>query len=226
MSSALLSPLSGQEKTRFTNLAGSFVIDLPAGFRQLSPNEASRLAERADTPRDLHTTSPRAFYAVGRVDDWLEHGVSSPWLYVMEQEQEWHIDGDFATLLRERWQESGAQTGYTHELSDIRPLEVGPRKHEVHVARRTSTSPAGRSITSLDVYAPTGGRQVTLSFCAFSADFERWLESFEDTMATLTFSRPSRGEISLSDRLWTPLVTGALVGLVLLGLYKHTRRTR
>lgn len=211
---------------RFTNLARTFALDLPAGFRQLAPSEAVELRERPDTPPELKTTSPRAFYAVGPIDRWLAGEIVSPWLYVMEQDAEWYIDGDFETLLRERWRENGRAAGIEHEISDVREAKVGPHGHEVRLARRTSRSRDGRSVSSLDVYAPTGGKQVTLSFCAWTEDFDRWSDEFESALATLTFARPSRGEQSLSDRLWTPLLTGGIVGLVLLAMYKHTRRRR
>lgn len=213
--------------TRFTNISGTFALDLPRGFRQLAPNEARTLAERSDTPRDLRTTSPRAFYAVGDVDSWLQDAIVSPWLYVMEQEHEWHIDGDFPTLLRDRWTSNGEETGTQYEISDVREAEIGPGAHSVWLALRTSRPTSGPAVRSLDVYAPTGGRQVTLSFCAFEPDFAIWQATFERALATLTFSRPPRGEVSMSDRMWTPIITGALVGLILLVLYKHTRnRTR
>jgi hypothetical protein len=57
------------------------------------------------------------------------------------------------------------------------------------------------------------------SFAALEPEFRRWL-------TTLTFARVRKGQTSLGDRLWTPLLTGGAVGLVLLLLYKHTRGRR
>ena len=108
----------------------------------------------------------------------------------------------------------------------MREAKVGPLGHTVHLARRSQTPPSGPKIISLDIYAPTGGRQVTLSFCAWEEDFEKLAPEFEKWLSTLTFSRPPRGQQSISDRLWTPLVTGGIVGIILLVLYKHTKRSR
>ncbi|MCA8953893.1 MAG: hypothetical protein KDE27_30565 [Planctomycetes bacterium] len=213
-------------RERFVSLSGTFALEVPAGFRQLAPGEALKLGERGDTPLELCTTTPRVFYAIGQVDRWLAHGLESPWIYVMEQDAEWHIDGDFATLVTERWRENGELTDRRQLVSDVREAEIGPGRHPVHVAHRTVTPRDGRPIRCIDVYAPTGGREITLSFCAWADEFETWRNEFEHAMATLTFARPARGEAKLSDRLWTPLLTGGLVGLVLLGLYKHTRRSR
>ncbi|MCA8976131.1 MAG: hypothetical protein KDC98_15525 [Planctomycetes bacterium] len=211
---------------RFTNLNHTFMLDLPPDFRQVAPNEARRLADNPATPLDWRSTSPRAFYAVGPVDLWLAGDTGTPWLYVLEQGNEWHIEGDFATQLAERWRQNGEARGVHHTLADIHEVAIGPLAHKVWMARRTSAGPDSRAIRSIDIYAPTGGRQVTLSLCAWDEDFARWQPEFERWLSTLTFSRPSRGEQTLSDRLWTPLLTGGIVGLVLLALYKHSRRSR
>jgi len=211
---------------RFKSINNTFYLDLPSDFRQLAPNEALELSKNPATPSELTSTSPRAYYAVGPVDKWLGADVQSPWLYVVEYGSEWYIEGDFAEQLQQHWQSSGEVSGMKHDISDVREAAVGPQAHVVHLARRTQTPASGRQVTSLDVYAATGGREVTLSFCAWADDFERLAPEFDKWLETLTFSRPARGRQSLSDRLWTPLITGGIVGIILLVLYKHTRRSR
>lgn len=225
----LLAILPAQDESltaQFTCLNNTFLIDLPRDFRQLAPNEALRLAENAATPREWRSTSPRSYYAVGPIDRWLAGDLGTPWLYVLEQGREWHTADDFPKLLAERWRDNGDATGVSHELSDLREAQVGPQGHEVWLAERTSTPAEGRPVHSIDIYAPTGGRQVTLTMCAWADEFDRYRPEFDRWLASLTFSRPSRGEQTLTDRLWTPLLTGGLVGLVLLALYKHNKRSR
>lgn len=218
--------LAQRPLARFTNLNHSFELELPQGFRQLAPLEAGRLARDPATPAELRTTSPHAFYAVGEVDRWLAGHVESPWLYVMEQDEEWHVDGDFAAQLAELWQKAGSGDGRRHVVTDVAEAKVGPSAHAVHTALRTTTPADGRAVKHLDVYAPTGGAMVTLCFSAWAEDFDRWRPEFDRWLATLTFARPARGQQKLSDRLWTPLLTGGLVALVLIGLYRHNRRSR
>lgn len=225
----LLTALPAQEPaagtTRFTNLTRAFLIDLPGDFRQLAPNEALQLADAPSTPADWHSTAPRSFYAIGPVERWLDGEVGTPWLYVMEQDNEWHIENDFVKELTERWEKSGEATGVRHELRDIHMAKVGPQAHQVWRAHRTVTPRTGRPIRTIDIYAPTGGRQITLSLCAWADEFDHWQPSFEKWLTTLTFARQARGEQTLGDRLWTPILTGGIVGLALLLLYKHSKRT-
>ena len=82
----------------------------------------------------------------------------------------------------------------------------------------------GRAQRSLDVHAPTGGRQVNLAFTCAAEDYVRWEPEFGRWLQTLTFARAARPPQQLSDRLWTPILTGAVVGLLLLALYKWRHR--
>jgi len=211
---------------QFTNLNRSFHIDVPAGWRQLAPNEALRLAELPGCPEDLRSAQPRMFYAIGAVDRWLAGDFSGPWLYVVEQGNEWHIEDDFAGKLAARWRERGEATGVRYDLADVRAGKVGPAGHAVRLAVRTSQKGSERATRSLDVYAPAGGQQFTLSLTCWADDYDRQVPEFERWLQTLAFARPSRGEQTLGDRMWTPIVVGGMVALVLLVLYKHTRGKR
>jgi len=214
------------ELRQFTNLNRSFHIDVPAGWRQLAPNEALRLAELPGCPEDLRVAQPRMFYAVGPVDRWLASDFAGPWLYVVEQGNEWYVEDDFAEKLAARWRERGEVTGVRYDLADVRAGKVGPAGHAVRFAVRTSQKASERATRSLDVYAPAGGQQFTLSLTCWADDYERQVPEFERWLQTLAFARTSRGEQSLGERMWTPIVVGGLVALVLLVLYKHTRGKR
>jgi hypothetical protein len=211
----------------FQSTSHSFQIDLPPGWRQIAPNEAVRVGEHAAAPKQLTRAQPNLFYAVGPVDEWLAGTFTSPWLYVVEQDNEWHVEADYAERLAAMWQAEGAASGLEHELRQIARLPMGTPPRDVVTALRTTTPrTAGAPVQSLDVHAPAGGRQITLSFTCHAGEFGRWEPEFRRWLQTLTFARQARGEQKLSDRLWTPVITGALVGLVLVVLYKHTHRRR
>jgi hypothetical protein len=214
------------ELRQFTNLNGSFHIDLPAGWRQLAPNEALRLAGLPGCPEDLRSAQPRMFYAVGPVGRWLAGDFSGPWLYVVEQGNEWYVEDDFAGKLAARWRERGEATGVRYDLADVRAGKVGPAAHAVRFAVRTSQKGTERATRSLDVYAPAGGQQFTLSLTCWADEYDRQAPEFERWLQTLAFARASRGEQTLGERMWTPIVVGGLVALALLVLYKHTRGKR
>jgi hypothetical protein len=204
----------------FRNRNGTFQLEVPAAWRKLEPNKAPTICEHPQAPARLRLVQPRHFYAVGPVDAWLAGDFTAPWLYVVEQKEEWFVGDAFETDLRTMWEHEGKGSGHRHELRAIRKAKVGVQQ----IAERVDTPADGRpAIASLDVHAPTGGQQLSLSFCCRPDDFAGHLPAFERALATLTFARLPRPQQSLGDRLWTPILVGGIVGLVLLVLYKHTR---
>jgi hypothetical protein len=160
---------------------------------------------------------------VGPVDEWLA-GRFDAWLWVVIQDDEWITGEDFAVRLAGMWRDKGETAGVRYELADAGQATLGERQHAVWTALRTTTPASGDATRSLDVYAPTGGRQVSLSFTSRADTFERWLPSFRAWSRTLDFARPPRGEPTLTDKLWGPVITGALVGLLLWVLHRYSRR--
>lgn len=217
-------PAPGME--RFFPATRAFHLDVPTGWRQLSPGALKDLHQRHPAlPAEFSRTEPGMFYVVGPLDRWLDGPFSPPFLYVVEQDQEWFTDTDFAEKIAASWRERSRAGGPTHTVTDIQKEKLGG-DHEVITAIRT-TVPAGGlpPLRSLDVHAPTGGRQVSLAFTTAAATWERDLPELRKMLATLTFARRAKGEQKLSDRLWTPLLVGSLVGLVLIVLYRWNRRS-
>jgi hypothetical protein len=77
---------------------------------------------------------------------------------------------------------------------------------------------------ALEIYAPTGGRLIIFQFRANADDFAAALPQFRKAIATLEFAREPEGPAKLSDRLQNAAIVGAVVGLLLLVLYKWSRR--
>lgn len=226
----LTAPTIGQQAEtpaqRFASRSNIFQIDLPASWRQLAPNEVALLEQRIESlPTDVARNEPNLFYAIGPVDRWREGTFDGCYLYVVEQDNEWVIDEDFADRLTEKWRHKGQRDGIDHELSDIGKTKVGQDQHEaITCIRRSQPSEGSQAQRSMDVYAPTGGRQISLSFTCPDREFAQRLPLFHQMMDSLTFSRKPRGEPTLGQRLWPPLVAGAIVGLAFLLLYRRTRR--
>ncbi|MEC7725000.1 MAG: hypothetical protein VYD05_05780 [Planctomycetota bacterium] len=227
----LTAPCAGQTNAEatatFRNYNRTFQLELPANWRQVAPGEAVQVSERAGSPPVLWHVSPRQFYGVGAVDDWLRGDFSATWLYVHEQRDEWHVEDDFAATLEELWRKHGEANGVTHELRDVHLERIGTQRVECIVATRTTTPPPPASPRmSLDVHAPTAKQQITLSFTASPEAFDRWRPEFERWLSTLTFARVAEKPTTIAERLWTPLLVGAVVGLVLVLLYRYTRTRR
>lgn len=228
---------AGEETQTFRSRRNLFQLDLPPDWRQLAPGEVEALQQSVpDLPRDVTRVEPALFYTVGPVDRWHRGDFDGVYLYVVVQPDEWVLDERMVERLSEMWAARGRAEGARYELGPVQRTGVGPAGHEAVVCIRTTVPLAGgatadgppsiepaRPQKSLDVHAPTGGREVTLSFTCWADDFERRLPSFRRALATLTFARPAHGAASLGDRLWTPVITGLLVGGLLLLLYRHTR---
>lgn len=220
-------PAGPPQLQRWGNRAGTFQVELPAQWRQLAPGEALRLRDVPAAPTDLTLAQPNAFYAVGPVDQWLAGDFRGAWLYVVEGGDEWYVTDSFAADLATMWQQRAAATGEQHELADVQRTVVGEQQVEVVIATRVATPPDARpAVKCLDVYAPAVGKQVCLSFRCAPGEFAAHEAEFRAWAQSLTFARVRKGQANLVDRLWTPVVTGLVVGVVLLLLYRHTRARR
>jgi hypothetical protein len=175
-------------------------------------------------PFDVGRNEPRMFYAIGPVDRWLAGSFDGVYLYIVDQGNEWLLGDDFAQRLERMWVDKGSSDGIQHTLTAIRKQQLGDPVREAIVCERTSQPQHGRAQRSRDYYVPAGGRQLTFQFTCWAEDFPSWLPRFEQMATSLVFARPARGVPTLGDRLWTPLLTGGLVGLALTLLYRWQRR--
>ena len=212
---------------KFENYNHTFQLELPEGWRQIAPNEAVALKDQPDAAPGLYPTQPRLMYTVGPIDDWLNGDLSGAWLRVIERKDTWYIGDNFESFIREHWRQASGNTDVAHQIDDVSLVKIGTQQVECITAIRTSTPPPQRPATrSLDIHIGTANQQLTLSFGAALADFDKWQPKFHDWLESLVLARVAEAPQTLSDRLWTPLLVGGAVGLVLLLLYKHTRARR
>ena len=125
---------------QFGNLSKTFHVDVPKGWRQISPKEALLLSEKPTTPVDLRRAEPRSQYAVGPVDQWLTGDLGGAWLLVTEIGEEAVIPEDYAAQLREMWRQHSEANGIGQEVSDIQREKVGPQHHQTCARRAASMS--------------------------------------------------------------------------------------
>lgn len=213
------------EWRQFFSRSRTFHLDVPADWQQLSPVTSRELRERfPHWPREVTAVQPNLFYAVGPVERWLAGEFDQPFLYVMEQGNEWATGADFELQLAAMWREKGAQDGVDYEVAEVARAAVGPNQHPVITCRRTARGKIGPALHTFDVYAPTGGSQVSLVFCSPGGRLPAGDPSLHKMLSTLTFARRPKGEPSLGNRLTTPILAGVLVGLVLVFLHRRNRR--
>jgi hypothetical protein len=186
-------------------------ITLPEGWRQLTPAEVRIL--RPKLPADLREmVLPGTLDRFGPVDSWLKDGFDGRCLTVVEKEGEPPLDAEGLATIRS-WVEARG-TYVSGKLAT-----VGPNHHPV--LEVVSRIPPTRA---LEVYAPTGGRVIIFQFRANEDDFAAALPLFRQALETLVFARKPDGPPKLSDRLQNAAIVGAIVGLVLLVLYKWSRK--
>ncbi|MGK0201280.1 MAG: hypothetical protein ACI9S9_000338 [Planctomycetota bacterium] len=211
----------------FKNFNRTYRMELPDGWRQIAPGEAVTLSEDVNAPPDIHPSEPRSIYTVGPIDKWLDGEFDGPWLRVIEKKNAMYIDEDYQQIVRDTWQRQSDNTDVSHEVHDIQIEKIGTQQVESIVVVRTRTPPKPGAVSrSLDVHAPTASQQLIFSFGCPEDQFARWQPEFRHWLDTLTFARAPEPQATLTDRLWTPLLVGGAVGLVLLLLYKHTRAGR
>jgi len=219
-------PTQRSQATRpFTNRAGSFRIDLPADWRQLGPAELKALTTTLPSlPQDVTQNVPHLFYAVGPIDRWMRGEFDGEYLYVVEQDAEWHLDGDLKARLQQMWSAKAADDGQSYEILSAERAQLGADANPAVIVERRIRTKAGETLRSLDLHVPTGGREVTLCLATRDDAFEKKRSELIARANTLSLARRSRGETKLSDRLWTPLAAGAVVGILFLILYRRSRR--
>jgi hypothetical protein len=211
----------------FKNYNRTFQLELPDSWRQIAPSEAVTLSDNILAPPDVHPTQPRLIYTVGPIDKWLAGDFDGPWLRVVERKDQWYIEDNYEQTVRDRWQQQSDSSDVSHQVDEVRLEKIGTQQVECVVVLRTSTPKQPRAISkALDIHAPTARQQLIFSFGCPEDQFAQWQPKFRRWLDTLTFARAPEPPATLSDRLWTPLLVGGAVGLILLLLYKHTRAGR
>jgi hypothetical protein len=225
---ALSGALAPQQQAPHVNASGAFSLELPARWRQLTPDEARRLSRSgaAGFPADLLDAKPAAFYAYGEVERWLaENRFDGRALSVIRRDGE-PIQDDSSLAIIEQFAADYSQGGEgTYELEGRRWTTVGRDAHPAIecLSRRTSAGDP-RPFRVLEYYVPSGGATIVLAFRAEANDFETALPEFHRIAATLRFARPPRGARDLATDMLYVAGIAALVGLLLGVLWRRHRR--
>jgi len=212
------------ETQRFTARSATWSADLPADWRILLPKEAEEL--RDQLPWDMRDPQLRHTYSIGPVDRWLSSGFDGVALVAVELDEEWAHDETLAQRVRDHWAaRSSEMADEDHQIAELVPLHTGVDKgFDALAGVRTSTLGASGTWKALDVYIPTGGRELILSFRARPEQFAEWVPRFREWLGSVRLRLPARGQPTLVDRLYWPLMIGALVGIALLTARSAARR--
>ena len=204
---------------------GRYDFVAPSGWRQLTPMEARTLQPKLPADMRKSLPVPGEFDRFGRIDDWLRGEFDGRCLTTFVKSGEPSLTAETLAEVRTQIADRSTRSGFDYTLVSAKQTTVGVASHPAfEVVVGIAASGGGKPMRALEIYAPTGGRTVFLEFRAFESDFPAALPEFRKVIATLVFAREPRGPANLSDRLQNAAIVGAIVGLVLLVLYKWTRR--
>jgi hypothetical protein len=169
-------------------------------------------------------TIPGTLDRYGRVDEWLRTEFDGRCLTVGFQEGELGLDAAALAEIRSWVEGRRGVAGFKYAYISGKQATVGQANHPVlEVVVSIQPGDGTRPLQALEIYAPTGGNTVIFELRAYQSDFARALPQFRQFLGTLVFAREAAGPAQLSDRLQNAAIVGAIVGLILLVLYKWSR---
>ena len=211
------------QEAKFVDPLQAYSFVLPAGWRQITPDEHRLLRDKL--PRDVATRLiPTRIDRFGDVDQWLKEGFDGRCLTIHREDGEPAMTAETLKEVRETAQSKSASTAFRYVIEDLEIGTVGEHAHPAIVSRlKVAHSEAGELARVLEFVIPTGGKTVRFSYRAGPKDFDAALPIFRKSAETLEIASPPRGRKELSDKLEMPLIIGGVVGLVFLVLYKMRR---
>lgn len=217
-------PTSQHSRVFFEPVNHLYRMVLPEGWQQVTPDLARSM--RSTMPADLATLINLGLVdRFGAVAAWQNKGFDGRCLTVhIEKGGEPDMSTETLEKIRAGFNERSRADGLRY-LGEPILGTVGRDKHPAIECRLRILEESGKELsTSLVFIVPTGGVTLRFSFRANAGDFSAAEPVFREIADSLNLSSPPEGKKELSDRLRTPLIIGAVVGLVMLVLYKLNRR--
>ncbi|MCA8956654.1 MAG: hypothetical protein KDC87_11320 [Planctomycetes bacterium] len=209
-------PLRAQHMHLVPNL---YKFELPAGWRQMTPDEARALRDRMPAELDTLLVVGR-IDRFGAIDRWMTGDFDGRCLTVTVEDGEPEMGESTLAEVRARAAKSPGAAIERLELT-----EVGPDRRPAIACTATFADAKGVvTARTSEFVVPSGGHTIRFSFHARAADWASAEPGFRRCIATLQTAAKAEGRKELSDQLQKSLIIGALVGLVLLVLYKTRRR--
>lgn len=215
-------PASDSRAGSYIDPTGSFSLSLPSGWRQMTPDEA--IALRPQMPADIaDRVVPGRIDRFGEIGRWLDEGFSGRCLTLTLDQGEPEMSEDTLQTIRD-FVALGNASDLRLNIESLRFSSVGEGDYQAIERVLQIQDGRGTEVArALQFLVPTGGNSLWLSFRTTREDFAAAEATFRQCAGTLKLANPPEGRKELSDKLRTPIIIGALVGLGLLILYKLTR---
>lgn len=214
--------LTGQG-SKFEDPQRRFTLTLPPDWRQMTPDEALKL--RSTMPADVATLLvPGRLDRFGAVDRWLKQDFDGQCLTIQSEDGEPAMDDETLEEVRATARAKSAGAKFRYVVESLEFVTLGPSEHrgiELDMSIRDSTDKVVYRV--LEYVVPSAGATFRFSYRAAPDGFAAAMSQFRQSASTIDLARPAQGRKELSDKLRMPLIIGAVVGLVLLVLYKMNR---
>jgi len=216
-------PLTEQQSVFVDPANPIYSLVLPDGWRQVSPDLGRSM--RRSMPADLAILLNRGRVdRFGAVDLWQKNGFNGRCLTIhTETDGEPELSAETLEQIQAKFKgrSDASSLNYTGEPG---LATIGRDKHPAIECRLSITEDSGKGLsTSLVYIVPTGGRTLRFSFRARTEDFGAAEPMFRKIADSVALSSLPEGKKELSDKLQTPLIIGAVVGFLMLALYKLNR---
>jgi hypothetical protein len=200
------------------DLRRRFMLELPAGWRALQPDEGRALRERqVAMPSELLTPAPPQVLIFGPVEAWQRGEFDGRALVVVETEGEPEVDDAGVTNVRAHWV---AQGEARVRLGAVTAGTMGPDKHPALLSEREQLAGDWRG-SRFEAYVPTAGVTLVFSLGWPTDDRTAGAAAWTKLAASAKFARQPRGPTQLGSKLFWAAVAGLVIGAVL-----HTLRKR
>lgn len=224
----LLAPAFAQEapaaaQPEFQRVRESlFAADLPTGWRSMTPDEMFGMRE--ELPLTMRDIQPGWFYTIGDVERWEREGFDGHAILVHVQQGEIPVDEASIAHIRENWRDNDA-VGGRRSVLDAEIVAVGENAHPAIRCEMSTESWQGMPpIRATELYVPTSGHLLILSFRSWQDDVERHRPLHEKIIESMTFPKPPKATEEVTGRFTQALLIGAGVGLILILLRMSRRR--
>lgn len=194
-----------------------FMLELPAGWRALQPDEGRALRERkVAMPSELLTPAPPQVLIFGPVEAWQRGEFDGRALVVVETEGEPEVNDAGVTNVRAHWVAQGEAV----KLGAVTAGTIGPDQHPALLSERDQLAGEWRG-ARFEAYVPTAGVTLVLSLGWPTEDRAAGAAAWAKLAASAKFARQPRGPTQLGSKLFWAALAGLLIGAVL-----HTLRKR
>jgi len=197
---------------QWVDAGARFAFALPAGWRQLTPDEGRQLERDAVVmPAEIERPEPPNHLVFGPVERWLAGSFDGRTLSVDEIEGEPEVGPSGIAGIAAHWAQ---QPGEGVVIERLEVGSVGSPPHPALLGRfRVGAGPAAAA--RFEAYVPAGGRTYRFALAWPFADAPAGEAAFAQLSSSIAMASKPRGPTTLGSKLLWAGALGLLAGVAL-----------